>query len=138
MFRKELEKRLKNIFGFRKISFDAPSESFEQDTLFVDISEVRTNAAPGKASAYVRGSLSVFSQNDKLPYGYFNKRLQTASASLTKSLFFYDIDTNVLNSPARMQNISERRTSFVFLYSEQYDPNRGQLTQVNYSEEQSG
>jgi hypothetical protein len=66
-----------------------------------------------------------------MPFGYFNKRIQQADHSLTKNLFFFDIDLNPLNSPARLVNILERRVRFVYLYKAQYDPAHGELTSLN-------
>lgn len=120
----------------KKTTFDIPTDqAFEQDTLFIEINECNSRVTEGMAYAKVLGSLVVFSQFDKLQYGYFNKRIQTADHELTKNLFFFDIDTNALNSPARMQNLSERRTRFVYLYSGQYDPENGQLTSLTFEED---
>lgn len=134
MFRSDLKNRLEKIFGFKKTTFSVPSDSFEQDTLFIEISECRSKAGFGHATAYVTGTLIVYSQDDKLPFGYFNKRIQKASPELTAPLFFFDIDINNVSSGARIQNISERRTRFVFLYSEQYDPNQGSMTSIDLEE----
>lgn len=134
MFRAELKSRLSKIFGFEKTTFDAPSESFEQDTLFVSIAEAQSRPSGKKIYSKVMGYLTVFSQKDKMPYGFFNKRIQKADAALTRELFFFDMDVDVASSPARIQNISERRARFVFLYSADYDPNKGRLTSINMEE----
>ncbi len=130
MFRTEMKEKLREIFGLAKVSYDEPGESFEQDTLFIQIQECQSRTGQGRATAKVRGSLVVYSQNNKLAFGYFNKRLQNAKPELVKDFFFYDIDVDALNSPARLLNISERRASFVYLYSSQYDPNQGLLNEL--------
>ncbi len=135
MFREELKAKLHLIFGLRKTTFDAATinsvtGSFEQDTLFIEVNQSNSRVTEGKAYAKVEGSLVVFSQMDKMPFGYFNKRIQQADPVLTKDLFFFDIDLNPANSPARIQNITERRLRFVYLYSDQYDPAQGQITSV--------
>ncbi len=135
MFKKELEEKLIRIFGFKKTTFDAPSEAFEQDTLFIDVTEARTNPSQGIVNARVVGVLTVFSKNDSLTYGHFSKRIQQAKKDDKKDFFFYDVDVDVATSPARMQNITERRTSFVYLYSAQYDPNQGLITSLEIPEE---
>jgi hypothetical protein len=119
----------------RKTTFDAPSMnssdgSFEQDTLFIEVNECPARITEGMAYAKVSGSIVVFSQMDKMPFGYFAKRIQQADQSLTKDIFFFDIDLNPMNSPARLQNITERRCRFVYLYSAQYDPEHGELTSL--------
>lgn len=130
MFKKDLERRLKAIFGFKKITFDAPSESFEQDTMFVEIADCDTRPGKEKISARVTGRLTVFSANDRFTYGALTKRIEKAKPADKDPIFFYDVDTNVENSPARLVNISERRTSFVFLFSDQYDPNQGTMNEL--------
>ncbi len=130
MFRKELISKLEDIFQFKKTTFDAPSESFEQDTLFVEISDVVCRISNGKSYAKVDGAVIVYTENDKLPYGFFNRKVELADKDLTREFFFFDVDKNAANSPARMQNISERRAKFVYLYSATTDLNLGQLTEL--------
>lgn len=134
MFRDEMASTLSKIFGFKKVTFDAPAVSssgtFEQETLFIELSEPNMRVTNGKAFGKIIGSLVVFAQVDKMPYGYFAKRIQQADKSLTKPFFFYDIDLNPVSSPARFQNITERRVRFVYLYSAQYDPSHGSLTSI--------
>lgn len=130
-----MKEKLESIFGMRKTTFDAPTVnstngSFEQDTLFIEVNECNSRVTEGRALSRVLGSLVVFSQMDKMPFGYFNKRIQQSDASLTKDFFFFDIDLNPASSPARLQNITERRVRFVYLYSAQYDPAHGSITSV--------
>lgn len=130
MFKKELRSNLEKIFGFQKSTLSDPSPAFEQDTLFIEITESVTRISQNKETAKVAGYLTVYSQDNKLPYGYFNKRIEQADLDLTKDFFFFNIDVNAANSSARFQNIHERRVDFVYLYSGQYDPNQGELTSV--------
>jgi hypothetical protein len=135
VFRREMAEKLAQIFGFQKTTYNAPSVnastgSFEQDILFIEIDKCTSSAKQGLETAKVEGSFVVFTQMNKMPFGYFNKRIQQAEHSLTKNFFFHDIDLNPNNSPARIQNISERRVRFIYLYSAQYDPEHGELTSV--------
>lgn len=134
MFKKDLGDALLQIFGMKKVTFSHPSEgSFEQDTLFIDISKCTSRTGYGKAYAKAEGSITVFSQQEKFPFGYLNKRIQQADPELRKDLFFFDIDQDIASSPARIQNISERRTSFIYLWEGEYDPNQGELTSLELS-----
>lgn len=136
MFQSELLEKLESIFGIKKVTFLAPSESFEQDTLFVEIESAKSRASKGKkVYSKVTGSLSVFAREGRLPFGFFTKRIEQADAELVKDFFFFDLDVNVLNSPARVQDISEIRGKFVFLYSAEYDPNQGSLTSIELGDE---
>lgn len=134
MFREEVADALTTIFGLKRTTFDAPSMdssgSFEQDTLFIQIDEAPFRVTEGKAHAKVLGTLIVFSQIEKLPFGFFSRRINMAPYALTKNFYFFDIDTVPANSPARIQNIAERRVRFVYLYSAQYDPEHGSITSL--------
>ncbi len=129
-----MAEKLSQIFGLRKTTYNQPLMSnegtFEQETLFIQVEDCKSRATFGRSYAQVLGTLIVFAQMDKMPFGYFNKRIQLASAELTRQFFFFDIDQNPPNSPARVQNISERRVRFVYLYSAEYDPNHGELTDL--------
>jgi hypothetical protein len=131
VFNKSLQSKLERIFGFKKTTFDAPSDSYEQDTLFIEVEKASSRIFDGLALCKVDGTLIVYSQANKLPFGYFNKALSKAAAQDVKDFFFYDVDVDVASSPARLQNIHERRIRFVFFYKEQYDPNKGQLNTLN-------
>ena len=135
MFKKEMTEKLKAIFGIPKVSFDDPSDSFEQDCIFVEILDSKNNTGTYTASAKVTGNVVVFSQHEKLPFGFFNKKIQQADPKHTREFFFFDTDVEPQNSKAQMLNISERRTGFVYLYQGQYDPNQGELTSLSFPDE---
>ncbi len=134
MFRKDLKEKFHKIFGFSKTTFDAPSDSFEQDTLFIEIDECFVKATQGREIAKITGTLTTFSKQNAMTYGFMNKKISQAEASLTKDLFIFEVDQDIATSPARLQNLSERRTKFLYLYSGQYDPNQGQLVAIKLDE----
>lgn len=125
MFQKDLKKKMERIFGFKKTTFNTPSKEFEQDTLFVNIDQCKPRITQGKEIADVLGTLTIYSQHDKLPFGFIAKQLQLANKSDKEKLFFYDFEEDPAGSPARLVNISERRVRFRFLYEGQFDPNQG-------------
>jgi hypothetical protein len=131
MFDKTLHEKLERIFQFKKTTFDAPSDSFEQDTLFIEVEKSTTRISDSMAYAKVEGTLIVYAQKNKLPFGYFNKKIEKGKSEDVKDLFFFDIDIDVASSTARLQNIHERRTRFIYLFKEQYDPNKGAITSLN-------
>lgn len=133
MFRKELIRRLELIFGMKKTTMDAPSDEFEQDTLFVEVTFANSRISGkggGRQTARVVGKLTVFSQDNKMPFGFFSKQIEQSMGELTRPFNFYDIDIDDPTSQARLQNIHERSISFVFLYDSQYDPDKGELTSL--------
>lgn len=141
MFRKDLMRRMEAIFGMDKTTMLASSETYEQDTLFIEILSSRSRVSGvngGRETARVIGTIVVFSQEDRLPYGFFIKRIEQAAAELKAPLFFYDIDVDDVESPARLQNLHERRCSFQFLYDSQYDPDRGSITSLTLSVNEEG
>ena len=132
MIRAALKKNLEAIFGM-PVTFDAPSEAFEQGKIFVEIQSGRENAGTGRVTAEYTGTLVVFSKQESLPYGYFGKCIAKANPSLTKDLFFSGLDTNNLTSAARFVNLTERRANFKFLFRENYDVAKGKIESVDFS-----
>lgn len=128
MFRKQMIKELEAIFKFKKTTFNAYSDEFEQDTLFIEVQETHERVGKGIVAMRVTGDLIYFSQVDKLKYGTMIKLIEQANAIDKNPFFFYDVDKENVSSQARLQNITERRIGFVYLYSGQYDPDKGLLT----------
>jgi len=130
VFKKSLQDKLERIFQFKKSTFDIPSDSFEQDTLFIDVEKASTRVLDASVCSRVEGSITVFSQSNRLPFGYFSKAIDKAAAEYKKDLFFFDVDIDVASSPARLQNIHEKKLKFVFLFKEQFNPERGEITSI--------
>lgn len=129
MFESELLDKIKTIFDFKKVTYARPGDSQEQEGVFIDIKSARCKIVEKRQIAAVTGTIYVFGNSEKLPYGYFAKKISAADASLTKDLFFFDFEEN----KGIIQNIAERSVSFHFLFDSQYDPNIGTLNQVNLS-----
>lgn len=119
--------KLKKIFGTRKVTLSAPSDDREQDTLFVILERNKSSLSKDTISFKVEGVLTMFSQNEKLPLGFFLKKIDQAKAEDKKGFFFHSFDEN---NQYGIQNLCERKVSFVYVGSEQYDPDKGQLTDL--------
>lgn len=126
MFEAELQSKLKTIFRLPKVSYNTPSESQEQECLFVQIDTVRTSIKDAREIARVNGKLHVYANHDKLPYGYFSKCIAEAAATDSIKFFFYDFEEN----SGRFLNLVERSLSFVYFFDGQYDPNVGTITSI--------
>lgn len=126
MFEKDLEARLKRMFDFNDCSYADPSESDEQEKLFIRIEKADVRTYDARATAKVTGHLWVFANQDKLRYGYFAKRIARASSEDQSKFIFHDIDDNV----AIRNNIDRRSVGFVFFYETQYDPSIGEIDLV--------
>lgn len=123
----ELEEKLNKIFGFKHgATYRAPSEDREQEKLFIRITNVKTKVSGDKCRSKVEGGLVVYADQQKLPFDYFEKRIEMADASLKKDFFFYDITANAPNGG----ELVERSASFIYFYSGQYDPNKGTINEV--------
>lgn len=129
MFESSLSGKLQRIFDFDKVSFDRPGESQEQEGLFIEVESAKCRIVDGRQISRVTGTIRVFGQNNKLPYGYFSKCISEADPADTKSLFFYDFEEN----RGTFRNIAERAAGFLYLFDSQYDPAIGTLNQVNLS-----
>ncbi len=132
MIKDSLKKKLEAIFGMR-VTFDAPSDAFEQDRIFIEVQGGRDNAGSGRITAEYTGALIIYSKNETLAYGFFGKKISDASPDLTKDFFFSAPDTNNLTSPARYMNLTERRINFKYLFRENFQAAQGRMTDVDFS-----
>lgn len=133
MFEAELEQKFKDIFGVKKVTYDTPGESEEQNTLFVQIEEPKFTFSDKNVKALVNGRAVLTGRNDALPFGFFSKCIANASNALTKDLFFSDFETNT----QRLQNIVQRGFSFTYFFNSQHDPAVGTITSVTTSVEET-
>lgn len=129
MFEDELQRRLRLIFGVSKVRYDLPGESQEQECLFVNITDSRARVSNNSERARVNGEIVIFANADKMPFGFFSKKINQADPRLTKDLFFHNMDQN----ERRYQNIVERRCEFVFLYHGDYNPAKGEITSIEFA-----
>lgn len=131
MFESELKEKMQRIFGLKKVTYSMPGESHEQECLFLEIKESKNTIKDGRAKAMVTGSALLFGNADKIPFGFFSKRIQEADPDDTRDLFFFDLEANA----RRYQNVVQRGISFVYFFDSQYDPETGTMTSVNLIEE---
>jgi hypothetical protein len=127
---KSLQNKLIRIFDIAKVTFDEPGESREQNCLFLDVETTRFNYTEGYYRGKLTGKATMFAPNDKLPLGYFAKRVRLADPADTKDLFF-----TFEESSKMYQNIVQRSFTFVYLFNGQYDPETGSIESVTFSEE---
>lgn len=128
MFEASLSDKLKRIFDLDKVTYASPSESQEQECIFIEIESAKNQIKDKRQVSRVLGKIRVFASSDKLPYGYFSKKIQAANTSDTRELFFYEIEEN----HGTFQNICERSLSFVYFYDSQYDPEQGTITSIEF------
>lgn len=126
MFEKQLETQLKAIFGVKKVTYDQPGESNEQECIFVEVEKSMNRVIDKRFIARVNGTLTIVGSNDKMPYGFFNRKIAEAKNEFLKGLAFFDFERN--NRVFR--NIVQRTVEFTYFFNEQYDPNLGLINQV--------
>lgn len=127
-----LSDNLRAIFGVAKVSFDEPGGAKEQDAIFVSVSScVPSYIRPGEARFRVEGDAILFANADKLPLGFFAKKIEQAPNDLTKRFTFMDMESNT----RVFRNIVQRSFSFIYFLSGQYDPETGNITSVTFSTE---
>ena len=126
MFEATLEAKFKTVFDVKKVSYSLPGESEEQECLFVEVESARNQVTDGNIKIVVQGKASMFANGDKLPFGYFAKKI-AEHLSDTKDLFFFDIEAN-----SRIyQNKVQRGFAFVYFFNSQYDPDLGTLNSID-------
>lgn len=127
MFENELSAKLKRIFKVKKVSYDEPGESGEQECLFVNVETSDNRVRKGKAIAKVSGTCIIIGNAEKLNFGFFSKAIQEASPSDTKDFFFSDFESNT----KRHNNLVQRSFNFIYFFSGQYDPKVGTITTLD-------
>jgi hypothetical protein len=127
MFKSSLSTRLSSIFDIRRVSFDEPGDTREQDKIFVEIDSVRPQGTYDgkKLKAVINGKITIFAQSKKLPFGFFQKKLYNCNKDMQKDLFFYNFDNNVTYLGA--EGLTERSCNFQFNYTEDFDPDKGYI-----------
>lgn len=128
MFEKKLQEQVQKIFSLKKVTFDAPGESQEQEAAFIQIENAKTRVKDGREIAQVAGTIRVFAPSNKLPYGFFAKQIDKASAEDRRGFFFHSFEEN----KGKFRNIVERSVQFQYLFDSQYDPALGSIESVNF------
>ena len=129
MFNKNLEEKLINIFGISRVSFAEPSAENEQNVLFVNITNCKTSFAAKNIYFEVRGGITLYSINERLPFGYFQRKIELAKKEDAERFFFYNIEENL--QYGGQVGLTERTCDFVFTYSTDFNPNRGEINEIN-------
>lgn len=126
MFEKSLEDAFKKIFKVSKVTFAQPSDSHEQDALFVEVEDAKNTIKDKRAKSMVTGNGIMFGNADKLKFGFFSKAIAKANPNDTRPFFFFDFEANT----KQYQNIVQRGFSFVYFFDSQYDPDTGSITSI--------
>jgi hypothetical protein len=127
VFEATLEAQLKRIFRLKKVTFDRPGDSQEQEGLFVDVQKAKTKIRDGCEIALVQGTIHLFVNADKIKYGFFSKALEEADVEDKKKLFFFNFEEN----KGTFRNICERSLDFLYFFYGQYDPALGSITSID-------
>jgi len=75
--------------------------------------------------------MRIFANLEKMPYGFFAKRINEADPDDIVDFFFHDIEEN----SGYYKDIVERAASFVFFFDSQYDPSKGTITSIDLETE---
>lgn len=128
MFESELEQKFKNIFDVKKVTFAGPGESMEQECLFVEITNPGNIVKDSKVLSKIEGNAVLFCYGDKVPFGFFSKKIKEASSALTKDFFFSEIEANRKMS----KEIVARSFNFIYFFQAQYDPENGEINELEF------
>jgi len=126
MLENEIVDLFKAIFDIKKVTLEEPGEALEQGVLFISVDSYTEDTKNGFVKGVLRGNAKVYSQSNKLPLGFFTRKLRSAGVDLTRDLFCTDFEMN-LNV---FQNLIERSFSFTYFYTSEYDPEQGSLTEI--------
>lgn len=126
MFEQALSDKFRRIFLVEKVTYDLPSDVEEQECLFVEVESCRSSIKDSRALARVTGSAFIFGNTEKLPYGFFAKKIKEAELDDVRNIFFFEIEDN----GNRYRNIARRAFSFIYFFDSEYDPDQGELTAI--------
>lgn len=133
-----LQKDLKSIFNTKRVTLDSPvpqslngMPQLEQGVLFVEVDRTIGRVKDKKFTARVQGTIKLFAQNSQLPMGFFIKQISQADAATQSKFIFTDMDENSNG----IQNLVQRSASFIYFYSEQYDPDQGEINELDLTDE---
>jgi hypothetical protein len=133
VFEQDLKDRIQRIFKVKKVSFDEPGETQEQECIFLSIEDSKNSVSNGIFKAMVTGSAVLYSTSEKLPFGFMSKAIDSADPEDTKPFYFFDFEANTKIFRDKVQ----RGFSFVYFFNSQYDPEKGTITSVEFTEEPS-
>jgi hypothetical protein len=133
MFKDELTQKLKKIFAVKKVTFDQPGESDEQDCVFVDVEKSENRFKDKRALSKVSGRLTINANSAKMPFGYLSKKIAECKPEDRAGLSFFDLEENSKS----IQNLVQRSCTFVYFFSSQYDPNIGNIDTVTIDIEET-
>ncbi len=125
-----MQEQLKRILDLDKVTFDIPGESQEQEAAFIQVETAQTRLVDKRQIARVTGTLRIFANSEKMPYGYLSKQLAKAASSDTRSWTFHKFDEN----RGTYRNIVERLATFTYLFDSQFDPSLGTITSVDFTQ----
>lgn len=123
---RDMQDKFERIFELNKVVFDEPGASEEQECLFVEIEQNTSRIQDTFYVAKITGTATLFGQNNKLPVSFFAKKIAKADPDDKGDFFFFNIDENT----RRFKNIVQRSFSFVYFFKNQYDPNKGEMSEL--------
>lgn len=126
MFEKDLQDKLRRIFRIERVTFDTPSETNEQEGIFIRIDTARNKIHNKKQTAKAQGAIRIYANNEKMPFGYLTKMLEMAAPADKRDIVFTALEENV----GTYRNLVERSASFIYFFSGEYNPTVGHLEQV--------
>ncbi len=127
MFEKTMIDQLSRIFDIARVTFDDPSESQEEECLFIQVQKSKNTIKNGHAIARVTGKILMYVNIEKMPFGYLSKKIEEAEQADVSPFFFFDFEDNL----STYASIAQRSLQFVYFFNGQYNPEVGTLTSLN-------
>jgi hypothetical protein len=81
-------------------------------------------------NARVTGRATLFGRNEKVPFGFFSKAIERADPDDKNPFFFHEFEEN----KKLIQNVVEMGFSFVYFFSDEYDPDQGIINEIDIDE----
>lgn len=137
MYKKELEAKLKDIFGVKSIIFDSFKLGKEQSVIFVDVFNEKIKYSTYKHYKYCRviGKLEICGNKEQFFSGWFHEKFCLADETQKKGLSISSKENTI--SFAFNQKMFEKLSldfEYIFCYND-FNKERRKINNINYTTE---
>lgn len=132
MYKKSLEKKLKEIFGVKSIIFDSFSLGKEQSVIFVNVFNERINCSRWKNKRYCRvdGRLELFGNKEQFYSGWMHEKYAIANSELKKDLYIAGKE-NSISVPFNQKMFEKISVDFEYIFCDNdWDRERMQIKNI--------
>lgn len=133
MYKKELTKKLKSIFGVQSVIYDSFALGKEQSVIFVNVFNERIKCSKYKNQRYCRveGKLELCGNKEQFHSGWFHEKYIIADTQLKDGLAIAGNETSI-SFPFNQKMFEKISVDFEYIFCDNdWDKERAKIKQVN-------